>query len=183
MPDPTIEQQLADAQAETQRLREHAEQVLTEKKRLQRELADLQEKHEAVGKELTQLKLDVPVDALVAELAIDPKLFKALFNETHRFALDDDGKPCVQTADGAPVMVKGKDGKEVPLPFNVEAIAEYLYPRDKKLHTADTARFGRMLRGTAAGGGGASGGAGKDGVSSSGSAKQQPAQTPEFGLR
>ena len=184
MPNPTIEQQLADAQAEVQRLREHADQVLTEKKRLQREVADLQgvqEKYDTANKELMKLKLDVPVDALVTEIATDPKLFKALWSENHKFALDADGKPSVQTAAGEPIMVKGKDGKEAALPFDAKAIVEYLYPLDQKLHTADTARFGSLLIGSRASGGGASGGAG--GAPRSEPAKKKPAEAPQFGLR
>lgn len=179
MPDPTIEEQLAAAQAEVQRLREHADQVLTEKKRLQRELTELQgvqERHDAAVKELTHLKLDMPVDALAAEIAIDPKLFKALWSENHKFALDAEGKPCVQTLEGEPVMVDG-----TPLPFDAKAIAEYLYPRDSKLHTADTARFGRVLKGTGASGGGASGGTG--GIPLSQPTKKTAAEVPQFGLR
>lgn len=179
MPDPTIEQQLADAQAEVQRLREHADQVLTEKKRLHREVADLQgvqEKYDTANKELMKLKLDVPVDALVSEIATDPKLFKALWSENHKFALDADGKPSVQTAAGEPVLVNG-----VPLPFDAKAIVEYLYPLDQKLHTADTARFGSLLIGSRASGGGASGGAG--GALRSEPAKKKPAEAPQFGLR
>jgi hypothetical protein len=182
---PSIEEQLADAQAEVQRLREHADQVLTEKKRLQAQLADLaglQEKYEAASQELTHLKLDLPVDALAAEIAVDPKLFKTLWNEGHRFALDDQGRPCVQTADGKPIMVKGRDGNETPLPFEAKAIVEYLYPTDPKLHTADSARFGRVLIGSAASGGGASGGAGP-GASRSEPAKKKAADAPQFGLR
>ena len=181
MPDPTIEQQLADAQAEVLRLREHADQVLTEKKRLQTQLADLQgvqEKYQAATKELTHLKLDLPVDALAEEIAIDPKLFKALWSENHKFALDADGKPCVQTAEGNPIMVNG-----APLAFDAGAIVEYLYPRDSKLHTADTARFGRVLRGGSASGGGASGGAGPDASNRAQPARQKGAEPPQFGLR
>lgn len=182
---PSIEQQLADSQAEVQRLREHADQVLTEKKRLQAQLIDLggiQEKYDAATKELTHLKLDVPVQALATEIAVDPKLFLSLWNESHKFALDDQGKPCVQLADGSPIMVKGKDGNEAQIPFDAKAIVEYLYPADPKLHTADSARFGRVLIGSGASGGGASGGAGP-GAPRSEPAKKKTADAPQFGLR
>lgn len=181
---PTIEEQLAEAQAEATRLREHNAVLLGEKKALQRDHAQLQETRAATTATLQRLQLDGPVDALVESLATDPKLFKVLWAEGHRFALDEQGRPCVQSKDGAPVLVKDAHGDGVPLAFDAKAIAEYLCPRDPKLQTAETKRWAGVLVGSRAGGGNASGGP-QETAHHEGSAPRQQPQQPavQFGLR
>ena len=181
---PTIEEQLAAAQAEAARLREHNAVLLDEKKQLQREHAQLQESHAATTATLQRLQLDGPVDALVEDLATDPKLFKVLWAEGHKFALDEQGRPCVQNKDGAPVIVKDANGKDVPLAFDAKAIAEYLCPRDPKLQTAETKRWAGVLVGSRAGGGNASGGAqGTTHHEGNAPRREQPQPAVQFGLR
>lgn len=154
----TIEQQLADTQAEVVRLRNHNDTLLTEKKRLQESFNTLQEQHNAATERLTALQLDAPVDTMVNTIAIDPKLFKTLWAENYQFALDDEGNPCVQTKDGQPITTT-VDGKEVPLAFDSQAIVDFLIPRSGQL-TDEQTRWARVLRGNGSSGGGAGGGAG-----------------------
>lgn len=181
---PTIEEQLAAAQAEAARLRDHNSTLLGEKKQLQRDHAQLQEQHAATTATLQRLQLDGPVDALVESLATDPKLFKALWAEAHQFALDEEGRPCVQSKDGQPVTVKDANGKDVPLAFDAKAITEYLCPRDPKLQTVDTKRWAGVLVGSRAGGAGASGGATGEVPAGDGAPRQQqPQRAVQFGLR
>jgi len=179
---PSIETQLAEAQAEATRLREHNATLLSEKKQLAKDYAKLQDDHAAATATLQRLQLDGPVDALVESISTDAKLFKALWAEGHKFALDEQGRPCVQAADGKPVTIKDAAGKETALPFDSKAIAEYLCPRDTKLHTVDTKRWAHVLVGTRASGSGATG--------SHGASVQQPSDKPrvpeqqvQFGLR
>jgi len=179
---PSIETQLAEAQAEATRLREHNATLLHEKKQLAKDYAKLQDDHAAATATLQRLQLDGPADALVESISTDPKLFKALWAEAHRFALDEQGRPCVQTLDGRPVMVKGADGNESPLPFDGKAIVEYLCPRDTKLHTVDTKRWAHVLVGTRASGSGATGTNGA-GYTPADKAKPADAPTVQFGLR
>jgi hypothetical protein len=183
MPDTTpIETQLAEAQAEATRLREHNATLLSEKKQVQKDYAKLQEDHAMATATLQRLQLDGPVDALVESISTDPKLFKALWAEGHRFALDEQGRPCVQTAEGKPVMVKNAAGEETALAFDAKAIAEYLCPQDTKLHTVDTKRWAHVLVGTRAAGGGATG-TQSAGYSPVDKAKPADAPAVQFGLR
>lgn len=178
----TIETQLAEAQAEATRLREHNATLLSEKKKLAKDYAQLQETHAVATGALQRLQLDGPVEAMVEEIATDPKLFNALWSEGHKFALDEQGRPCVQTTEGKPVMVKDKDGNEIPLAFDAAAIAAYLCPTNPKDHGPETERWARVLIGSRATGGGAMGGRTGGAVERSVQAPQaQPAM--QFGLR
>lgn len=183
MTDTTLEEQLAEAQAEATRLRDHNAILLSEKKQLAKKHAQLQEAHAAAAATLQRLQLDGPVEALVAEISADPKLFNALWSEGHKFALDEQGRPCVQTTEGQPVMVKDKDGNETPLEFDARAIADYLCPADAKASGRDTERWARVLVGSGASGGGATGGAGPGQSRAASPQAPQPQQSVQFGLR
>ena len=183
MTDSTSESQLAEAQAEATRLREHNVTLLSEKKQLARDYATLQSDHAAARVSLQRLQLDGPVEALVAEISVDSKLFHALWSEGHRFALDQKDRPCVQTTEGKPVVVKDESGNEAPLAFEASAIAAYLCPTDAKDRSPDAERWARVLIGSRASGGGAMGGR------SNRSGQERVAPMPEskqpvqFGLR
>ena len=57
---PSIETQLAEAQAEATRLREHNATLLSEKKQLAKDYAKLQDDHTAATATLQRLQLDGP---------------------------------------------------------------------------------------------------------------------------
>lgn len=179
----TIESQLAEAQAEATRLREHNATLLSEKKQLAKDYAKLQETHAVATAALHRLQLDGPVEALVDEISTDAKLFNALWSEGHKFALDEQGRPCVQTAEGKPVMVKDKDGNETPLAFEASAIAAYLCPTNPKERGPETERWARVLVGSRASGGGATGGSTRGGVTERAAPTPQPQPSMQFGLR
>lgn len=177
-----IESQLAEAQAEATRLRDHNVTLLSEKKQLAKDYAQLQEAHSVATATLQRLQLDGPVEALVAEISTDPKLFNALWSEGHKFALDEEGRPSVQTAQGAPVMVKDKDGNDTLLAFDPAAITAYLCPSNPKDRGPETERWAHVLVGSRATGGGATGG--RRGTTVERPAPtSQPQKSMQFGLR
>lgn len=179
----TIESQLAEAQAEATRLREHNAKLLSEKKQLAKDHAKLQETHAVATATLQHLQLDGPVEALVAEISGDPKLFNALWSEGHKFALDEQGRPCVQTLEGKPVMVTDVHGNEAALAFDGSAIVDYLCPSDAKARGPEAERWGKVLVGSRASGGGATGGRGGGRGHEGAAPTPQPQQAVQFGLR
>lgn len=181
---PSLEQQLADAKAEIQRLRDHNTAILGEKKAAKLDLAALREEHATNVATLQRLQLDNPTDELIAEISTDPKLFRALFGEKYQFALDEEGRPAVRTLEGQPVMVRDADGKQVPLAFDARAVSDFLCPRSKRPEPgSDAERWARILIGSRASGGGATG------MTTGADGRQVPPAEPnekkrtEFGLR
>lgn len=177
-----LETQLAEVQAEATRLREHNATLLTEKKQLAKDLAKLQEDHATAAATLQRLQLDGPVEALVNDIAVDGKLFRALFAENYQFALDDEGRPCVRTLEGEPVMVKPANGAPKPLPFVPAAIREFLCPTAKAERGSDAERWARVLIGSRATGGGGGHSSGSGGTSTTSEPKRETPQQ-QFGLR
>jgi hypothetical protein len=176
-----LETQLAEAQAEATRLREHNATLLSEKKQLAKDLAKLQDDHEAATATLQRLQLDGPVDALLSDIAVDGKLFRALFAEQYQFALDDEGRPCVRTLEGEPVMVQRANGPAKPLPFDGVAIREFLCPPGKE-RDPEAARWARVLLGSRASGGGGGHNGGSGGARTPEEPKREPTHQ-QFGLR
>lgn len=170
-PEATPEALLAEIQA----LRAKNVQLLAELKAAKAAATDataaqeaLQAERDAALADARALRLDGPVAALVADVAVDAELFRTLWDRHYRFALDDKGAVVILDAEGQPAMVtepgslhlggnartKGpedvrKPGKTRPAAFtadDVRLLAEA---------TPDADRFRRVIVGSRASDGGA----------------------------
>lgn len=159
--------------AEVQTLRTKNVELLAELKAAktgrtdtQAELAALQAERDAALAEVRSLRLDGPVAATLADIAIDAELFGQLFGRHYTFALNDSGAIVITNAEGTPAMVTEPDavstggnkrhekprevrtpGKARPARFDADDI------RALALATADAEKFKHMLPHRASGGG------------------------------
>lgn len=151
---------------ELARLREHNARMLNELKQAKAdakaakaETDTLRANLQTAQGELTAIKLDAPVAAMLERVAM-PGTVDALraMMQTRGlgFALDDKGQP-IPTADGKPATT-GKDGQAAPVAFETRALADWLCPLNEKLALDDARRaFAPLLRGSHASGSGARG--------------------------
>ncbi|MGO1541406.1 MAG: hypothetical protein ACTHXB_07225 [Luteimonas sp.] len=155
----------------------------------------LQAERDALADEVRRLRLDGPVAALVADLAIDGDLFRHLFDKHYRFVLADDGSPAIVDGEGNPAQVKEPDvvrkiGKPGTSGYREEVTAGKARParftsEDVVLlcdGTPDKDRFAHVLVASRADGGGAVGSKGLQPGPSPIPKPDKPKPQP-FGLR
>lgn len=177
--------------AEVERLRKHSESLLVEKRQMKAERDDAAAKLSAVEAErdklagdLQAIRLDGPVERLIEQTAVDPVIFRALFDRAgYSFALDDEGRPCLLDSEGEPLATAGKDGKAQPVPFDPAALAAFLLPPDKPRSewSDDETRWAGVLNGSRATGSGATAHRSGGATVKSEPDKAQPSQS--FGLK
>lgn len=177
-----------DLKSQLEKLRTNSKALLDEKKQeksahdaTKLELTTALEANAQLTTQLTAIRLDAPVERLIGEIAVDPRVFRLLFEQDYSFALNDENKPIITNKEGKQLQVKDKDGKEHPLDFNAKDLTEFLAPVGS--NDPNHLRFAGMLIGSKASGSGASG-------TNSGSLNNAPPfeQKPEakpisFGLR
>lgn len=157
----------------------------------------LQSERDAAVSDARALRLDGPVAALVADVAIDAELFRTLFDKHYRFALDDNGAVVILDSEGQPAMAKEPDrvrtsGRRGRSDYKEERIPGKTRPAaftadDVRLlcdGTPDKERFERVLIGSLACGGGASSSPWRGGDMPTGGDKPASQAAPQpFGLR
>lgn len=171
-----------------EKLRANSKALLNERKQEKEahdatkvELAKAQESNALLTGELTAIRLDTPVERLIADVAVDPRVFRLLFEQDYRFALDDDRNPIITDKGGKRVLVKDKDGKESPLPFEAKALSEFLSPCG--VDTPEAKRWAGMIIGSKASGSGAGGGAGGGAVNAPAFDNKPEVKPFAFGLK
>lgn len=109
---------------------------------------------ETAEKRVYDYEINYPVANFLADVTVDPVTFQHVFNEAYRFALVD-GDVGVVDLEGQPVHISdGKGGKKV-VRLDSSDFRNLLYPNTGR--TAQHERFGRLMVGSKASGGGAVG--------------------------
>lgn len=190
-------------QAEIQALRAKNVQLLAELKAAKAAATDaaaaleaMQGERDAAVADARALRLDGPVAALVADVAVDGELFRTLFDKHYRFALDDKGAVVILDSEGKPAMVtepgtvttggnaRTKRPEEVRTPGKTRPAA--FTADDVRLlcdATPDADRFNRVIVGSRASDGGAAS-PGRPGAWAAPATPAAPQPAPQpFGLR
>ena len=166
-------------------------------KEAQDALATLQGERDAAVADVRALRLDGPVARVLDEVAVDPELFRTLWDKHYTFALDDAGAVAIFDKDGNVATVteggstttggnrRGKRpettrvlGKERPARFTAEDVRLLCDA------SPDKPRFDHVLRGFSGYGGGAVGNYNPRALAAAVSATTDtPAAPSPFGLR
>ncbi|CEG53044.1 hypothetical protein LGR51_01035 [Pseudomonas sp. NP21570] len=140
--------------AELDRLRQKNAELLDELKRAKAKSNDSSGELETLRAEVRSLRLDKPLDAMLADLfVVSPRLARAELEEDFSFELDEAGDIVVLNKEGERVTVEDPPeqghirGKQRPIGFNRDDLRKVL---------AETGKWDRILIGTRATGGGAS---------------------------
>lgn len=189
-------------QTEIQALRAKNVQLLAELKAVKAAATDataaleaMQGERDAAVADVRALRLDAPVAALVADVAVDGELFRTLFDKHYRFDLDDNGAVVILDSEGKPAMVtepgsittggnhRSKRPEDVRTPGKTRPAA--FTADDVRLlcdATPDKARFDRVLIGSLASDGG-NASPGHPGPAAAKPAQATAATSQPFGLR
>ncbi len=189
-------------QGEVERLRAKNAELLAELKAAKSTANESQtalevacSERDAAAGEVRALRLDGPVSALLADVAVDADLFAQVFARHYRFDLDADGRVAILDAEGKPAMVTDiaavhtggnarherpqthpSAGKPRPATFtaaDVRKLAE---------SSTDADAFGHLLAGSRASGGGAIGVRGSTVAANTAKPGAAPVASP-YGLR
>lgn len=146
--------------------------------------------------EARALRLDGPVAALLADVAVDAEMFHLLWDKHYRFDLDANGAVVILDAEGNPAMLtesawtrtSGKRGRsdyrEEHIPAKTRPAA-FTAADIRALCDAspDSNKFNHVLRGTGSGGSGAPSSSSRTIYTPPKDDGDQPPRSPAFGLR
>jgi len=169
---PTYEELAAEV-ATLRGLKDELHGNLTKARARVKELEQTAEQHQT---ELTEVKLNRPVAALLEGILVGSKYSAQELADHFKFELDDEGKIELRDLEGNPATITEKaDGKEVTRPVRFEQ-------QDVRRFLSDTGKFDHIIRASGVTGGGAPNNHPISGNKAP-ERKPEPSSTASFGLK